>query len=79
MGRGLPATLTFDYPTVNAIADYLAKEVIPKDSIAAVAGQKPEVRTDFVQLATTSRDRVKSMLDKELRLVDDLLREHEDE
>jgi acyl carrier protein len=37
--RSLPATLVFDYPTVEAIADYLAKEVL---SLAPVEAAEPE-------------------------------------
>ena len=31
IGRSLPATLLFDYPTIDGLADYLCKEILQID------------------------------------------------
>lgn len=41
--RSLPATLVFDYPTVGAIADYLAKDVLALSNGEAEAEAAPNV------------------------------------
>jgi acyl transferase domain-containing protein/NADPH:quinone reductase-like Zn-dependent oxidoreductase/acyl carrier protein len=45
MGRNLPATLLFDYPTVNAVAEYLSRSVLgleeaPAESIRPYSGSE---------------------------------------
>ena len=42
--RPLPVTLVFDYPTVQAISDYLAKEVLHIEDTAPTAAPVPAVK-----------------------------------
>jgi myxalamid-type polyketide synthase MxaB len=41
-GRSLPATLLFDYPTVEALADHLAQEIVLADDPALPDAQPPD-------------------------------------
>jgi myxalamid-type polyketide synthase MxaE and MxaD len=49
VGRSLPSTLTFNYPNVGALADYLAREVLqltpPETTAVPVAGAVPVAET----------------------------------
>jgi NADPH:quinone reductase-like Zn-dependent oxidoreductase/acyl carrier protein len=48
LARNLPATLVFDYPTLEALAQYLEREVSPPDE-ADPAASAPPARTDRVE------------------------------
>jgi acyl transferase domain-containing protein/NADP-dependent 3-hydroxy acid dehydrogenase YdfG len=55
---GLPATLVFDYPTVDGIAHYLAREVLGLEPTAATAATVP--------MAATALSRVEELSDEEV-------------
>ncbi len=40
--RALPATLLFDYPTITAVADYLAKEVLALETTVQTVDEPPQ-------------------------------------
>ncbi|MGE3270251.1 MAG: acyl carrier protein, partial [Chloroflexota bacterium] len=56
--RPLPATLVFDYPTVEAIADYLARDVLALTAAPVAAGV-----VEAAPAPATSDDGVLSLLD----------------
>ena len=37
VGRSLPASLLFDYPSIEALANYLVKELFPRDDVTESA------------------------------------------
>ncbi|HJR00338.1 MAG TPA: acyl carrier protein, partial [Methylomirabilota bacterium] len=55
---GLPATLVFDYPTVDGIAHFLAREVLGLETPAATAAPGP--------VSTTVLSRVEDLSDEEV-------------
>jgi microcystin synthetase protein McyG len=66
MDLALPATLTFTYPTVNALSEYLLREAFP--SISSRSGAEPAAELDAL-----SDQEVKDLLSQELdSLVGDL-------
>ena len=67
----LPATLTFTYPTVHALADFLLRDVLKLSSNGAVEVASPNENYPAPQppdgdLADLSDDEIKSMLNAEL-------------
>lgn len=42
LARGLPATLVFDYPTITALTDYLAEEVLSWEKTPAAKPETPQ-------------------------------------
>ena len=67
----LPATLTFTYPTVHALADFLLRDVLKLSSNGAVEVASPNENYPAPQppdgdLADLSDDEIKSMLSAEL-------------
>jgi acyl carrier protein len=68
LGQPLPSTLTFNYPNVGAIVDYLAKEVL---SLAVSAPVEPaaaptEVAAAVVELEDASEDELAMQLAEKL-------------
>lgn len=49
--RALPATLVFDYPTVEALAGYLEREIFPPAAIGAAAGGEKDATPDLAELS----------------------------
>jgi myxalamid-type polyketide synthase MxaE and MxaD len=77
----LPATLTFDYPTIEALTNYLAKEVLQlgepqaPQAVALVSkeeGNQKEAE-EYAELAQLSGVDVKALLDQELAAIDELI------
>lgn len=59
--RSLPATLVFDYPTVEAIADYLARDVLaltPAEPEAVAPANAPDVIESIEDLSDDEVDRL---------------------
>ena len=67
----LPATLLFEYPTITALTDYLAREVFMLNSNDASAAQEKQQQPDAAALDTSalddlSDDELANMLKKKL-------------
>ncbi len=62
---GLPATLVFDYPTVDAIAHFLARDVLGLEATAPVAA-KPAPATVLSRVEDLSDDEVDRLLGERL-------------
>ena len=53
LGRPLRSTLLFDYPTVEALVDYLAQDLLPaeSDTLSGSAEREPEPSADLADLS----------------------------
>jgi len=49
LARALPATLVFDHPTIAALTDYLAADVIPTAIATAPVSKRPEGVLDQIE------------------------------
>jgi hypothetical protein len=58
----LPATIAFDYPTISALADYLAGEVLPPEEPAAPAREPSVSEGDFSAML----DRIENLSEEEV-------------
>ncbi len=69
IGRPLPPTLTFDYPTVSVLARYLIETLFPAATLEAIngIGSAADMTSELDDL---SRDELKALLDEELRAID---------
>jgi acyl transferase domain-containing protein len=65
LGGNLPATLAFDYPTVEALADYLAREVLAWTK-AAPATAVDERSTTLTEIEQLSEDEAVALMNDEL-------------
>jgi NADPH:quinone reductase-like Zn-dependent oxidoreductase/SAM-dependent methyltransferase len=61
--RKLPATLVFDYPTIEAIGDYLLREVLPKPEPVTTA---PVVEAARGEKTTAVIDAIEDLSDEEV-------------
>jgi acyl transferase domain-containing protein/NADPH:quinone reductase-like Zn-dependent oxidoreductase/NAD(P)-dependent dehydrogenase (short-subunit alcohol dehydrogenase family)/acyl carrier protein len=68
--RTLPATLLFDHPTVNAVVDYLANDVLewrePAELQAVVPIDDGKQAADFAELERLSEEEAEALLIREL-------------
>jgi myxalamid-type polyketide synthase MxaB len=62
LARGLPATLVFDYPTIEALADYLAKEVLHWEKAPPAKPESPQEQEGLSDLL----DRIEGLSDEEV-------------
>jgi acyl transferase domain-containing protein len=69
LGRHLRSTLAFDYPSVNLLSRYLLGELFPEQPAAAASASQAD--ESLAEMEGLSRDQVKTMLDDELRLLED--------
>jgi malonyl CoA-acyl carrier protein transacylase/SAM-dependent methyltransferase/acyl carrier protein len=77
--RALPATLIFDYPSVEAIADYLASRVLTLDQVSSethpqsgreeAPGNRAETSPAAVSIAELSDEEVEKLLLKKLEKI----------
>ncbi|MGB7624157.1 MAG: beta-ketoacyl reductase, partial [Terriglobia bacterium] len=69
LARSLPATLVFDYPTISALTDYLAEEILPREKTPATEsepGQKQENMVDILdRIENLSEEEVDRLFTKE--------------
>jgi acyl carrier protein len=65
--RTLPATLLFDYPTLDALTDFLLKDLLPAEAPAAVLPAKQDrTATATAELAQLSEEEAEALLLEEL-------------
>ncbi len=69
-GRTLRSTLAFDFPSINSLSRYLYTEMFPQQT-AAQPEPLPDAGAEEETLASLSRDEVKSLLDDELRMLEE--------
>ena len=62
LARGLPATLVFDYPTIAALADYLAEEVLSAEKPPAAKSEAPQKEEKFSDIL----DRIEGLSEEEV-------------
>ncbi len=79
-GENLPATIAFEYPTIDAIASYLLKDVLPLASEASEDVSMPEVAAsaesaaeelDFPDLDELSEEELEALLMEKLDDLDE--------
>ena len=79
-GENLPATIAFEYPTIDAIASYLLKDVLPLASEASADVSMPEVAAsaesaaeelDFPDLDELSEEELEALLMEKLDDLDE--------
>jgi acyl transferase domain-containing protein/NADPH:quinone reductase-like Zn-dependent oxidoreductase/acyl carrier protein/NADP-dependent 3-hydroxy acid dehydrogenase YdfG len=68
-GIALPATIAFEHPTVEAIADYLLAETFPAEAAAPVPEPQRTTAVETVreELDALSEDQLAELLERELR------------
>jgi acyl transferase domain-containing protein len=76
LGRPLPATLVFDYPTIKALADYIAREVLSWDSLGASHTETQESsriddETTVTKLEQLSEEEAEALLLERLKAIED--------
>jgi hypothetical protein len=65
LGRRLPATLLFDYPSITAITDYLAGELLPvEDERTAASARKSQA--ELAEIRDLTDEEAEAMLLEEL-------------
>jgi myxalamid-type polyketide synthase MxaE and MxaD len=75
--QSLPATLTFDYPTIEALTSYLATEVLTlrraEEPRPMIPDGKQNGTEEYAELEQLAADDVKALLDQELAAIDQLI------
>jgi hypothetical protein len=68
LDRSLPATLLFDYPTVEALAAFVAQELQPAEPPAPVTPAIVETNRDawLAEIEQLSDAEIEALLDEEL-------------
>lgn len=74
-GKSLPSTLVFDYPTVDAVTDFLGRQLFGNDGAAAGRSTDPEVDrrrdADLAEISQLSQEDAEALLLEELSRVND--------
>jgi acyl carrier protein len=75
LGCNLPPTVAFEYPTIEALANYVADEVfkVAKNEPEPAAAQPETTEDSSVDLNDFSQDDLMSLLDDELRNINKLI------
>jgi acyl carrier protein len=72
--HALPTTLAFDYPSVEALGEYLAKEVLPWEFFSGSAHESPPEADDRARFAAAleslAPDEIADLLAQELAEID---------
>jgi acyl carrier protein len=63
---GLPATLVFDYPTVDGIAHFLARDVLGLETPSSAAAREPATATVLSRVEDLSDEEVDRLLGERL-------------
>jgi myxalamid-type polyketide synthase MxaC len=71
LGRSLRTTLAFDYPSINLLTQYLLNELFPQQPVSEESN--PISPDQDPALDNLSHEDLKSMLDIELRSLEDEL------
>ena len=71
IGWALPSTLVFEYPTVEALSDYLIREVVPvgTQTVHTAEESKPDLiesGEDIEELDALTDDEITALIDKEI-------------
>ena len=77
LGASLPSTVSFDYPTLEKLVNFLAQDVlrIAAESSAA-APSTAEIQMNVRATAIPAEENLVAALERELAQVDELLGEH---
>jgi acyl carrier protein len=67
VGRALPATVLFKYPSLQALTDFLAYEVLGVAAAPPVAAADADIDADLAEIAPLSDDEVSRLLAEEIR------------
>jgi len=68
LDRPLPAGLSFNYPTIRALAEHLSGRLAPATEVAQVAGN--EAASEAAALDDLSTDELAALLDREAEALD---------
>ncbi|BBM86753.1 type I polyketide synthase [Candidatus Uabimicrobium amorphum] len=78
IGKDLPVTLLFDYPTISAIVDYLGKEVLDWDE-EQTKEQQEEKEEPQEELGDLTQDELDKLIEQELDEIDNLIEDEDNE
>jgi hypothetical protein len=66
MSQALPATLIFDYPTIESIAAFIERDVLKLSGVAAVVREVPSVISQPVSAAAARTAQIDELSDEEV-------------